>query len=158
MQDKHKERIFITSVAEKEIDLLGRHIDVLKTVRDHGPIGIIRLSQVTGQPQHIIRYSLRTLEHDGVSIRFVDLNEEENILVCDFVLFRISLPVEIPVAQCAPRQCCFTRSCDLDFGQVPVLTGVQGVVSDVRRAASSLSTSNWFWVTASRTFGSNSIS
>jgi predicted transcriptional regulator len=61
-----KEKTFITSVARKEIDLLSRHIDVLTTVRDHGPIGIIRLSQVTGQPQHIIRYSLRTLEKGGV--------------------------------------------------------------------------------------------
>jgi predicted transcriptional regulator len=66
LQEKHKDRTSITNVAEKEIDLLNRHIDVLKTVQDHGPIGIIRLSQVTGQPQHIIRYSLRTLEHDGV--------------------------------------------------------------------------------------------
>jgi predicted transcriptional regulator len=66
MQGKNKEKTFITSVAEKEIDLLSRHIDVLRTVRDHGPIGIIRLSQVTGQPQHMIRYSLRTLEHDGI--------------------------------------------------------------------------------------------
>ena len=66
MQEKHKDRAVITSVAEKEIDLLNRHIDVLKTVRDHGPIGIIKLSQMTGQPQHVIRYSLRTLEHDGV--------------------------------------------------------------------------------------------
>jgi len=66
MQEKHKERTVITSVAEKEIDLLSRHIDVLRTVQDHGPIGIIKLSQVTGQPQHVIRYSLRTLEHDGV--------------------------------------------------------------------------------------------
>lgn len=33
---------------------------------DHGPIGIIRLSQITGQPQHMIRYSLRTLEKDGI--------------------------------------------------------------------------------------------
>jgi predicted transcriptional regulator len=56
----------ITSVAEKEIGLLSRHLDVLKTVRDHGPIGIIRLSQMTGQPQHMIRYSLRTLEKDGI--------------------------------------------------------------------------------------------
>ena len=64
--EKIKEKTFITSVARKEIDLLSRHIDVLTTVRDHGPIGIIRLSQVTGQPQHIIRYSLRTLEKGGV--------------------------------------------------------------------------------------------
>jgi len=66
MQEKQRDKTAITSVAVKEIDLLMRHLDVLKTVRDHGPIGIIRLSQVTGQPQHVIRYSLRTLEHDGV--------------------------------------------------------------------------------------------
>jgi len=61
-----RERIVTSMVAEKELDLLSRHIDVLKTVMDHGPIGIIRLSQMTGQPQHVIRYSLRTLENDGV--------------------------------------------------------------------------------------------
>jgi predicted transcriptional regulator len=66
MGENDKEKEFITSVAQKEIDLLSRHIDVLTTVRDHGPIGIIRLSQVTGQPQHMIRYSLRTLEKGGV--------------------------------------------------------------------------------------------
>jgi predicted transcriptional regulator len=66
MPDKIRDKNSITNVAEKELDLLIRHIDVLKTVRDHGPIGIIRLSQITGQPQHVIRYSLRTLEHDGI--------------------------------------------------------------------------------------------
>lgn len=66
MSEKQRDKTSITNVAEKELDLLIRHIDVLKTVRDHGPIGIIRLSQVTGQPQHVIRYSLRTLEQDGI--------------------------------------------------------------------------------------------
>ena len=66
MVDKDKNRSTITSVAEKELDLLCRHVDVLKTVKEHGPIGIIRLSQMTGQPQHMIRYSLRTLEKDGI--------------------------------------------------------------------------------------------
>jgi predicted transcriptional regulator len=66
LTEKQREKNSITNVAEKELDLLIRHIDVLKTVRDHGPIGIIRLSQLTGQPQHVIRYSLRTLEHDGI--------------------------------------------------------------------------------------------
>ncbi|MEF8878775.1 MAG: hypothetical protein V5A64_00090 [Candidatus Thermoplasmatota archaeon] len=56
----------LTNVAEKEIDLLGRHVEVLKTVQKHGPIGIIRLSKMTDQPQHMIRYSLRKLENDGV--------------------------------------------------------------------------------------------
>ena len=59
-------RSSITNVAEKELDILCRHVNVLKTVKDHGPIGIIRLSQMTGQPQHMIRYSLRTLEKDGL--------------------------------------------------------------------------------------------
>ena len=66
MTEKQREKNSITNVAEKELDLLIRHIDVMKTVRDHGPIGIIRLSQLTRQPQHVIRYSLRTLENDGI--------------------------------------------------------------------------------------------
>jgi predicted transcriptional regulator len=55
----------ITDVALKELNLLGRHLDVFKVVKDKGPIGIIRLSKMTGQPQHMIRYSLRTLEKNG---------------------------------------------------------------------------------------------
>ena len=66
LEEKIKNRSSITDVAEKELGLLGRHLDVLKTVKDHGPVGIIRLSQMTGQPQHMIRYSLRTLEKDGI--------------------------------------------------------------------------------------------
>jgi predicted transcriptional regulator len=66
MQRYHKGRLMTSMVAEKEITLLSRHIDVLRGVMDHGPIGIIKLSQMTGQPQHVIRYSLRTLENDGV--------------------------------------------------------------------------------------------
>ena len=66
LEENTKSRSGITSVAEKELNLLSRHLDVLKTVKENGPIGIIKLSQVTGQPQHMIRYSLRTLEKDGV--------------------------------------------------------------------------------------------
>ena len=66
MTEKSENRSKITSVAEKELDLLGRHLEVLRTVKEHGPIGIIKLSQMTGQPQHMIRYSLRTLEKDGI--------------------------------------------------------------------------------------------
>jgi len=66
MIKKEEKNQGIASVAEKELGLLSRHINVLKTVQEHGPIGIIRLSQMTGEPQHMIRYSLRTLEKDGV--------------------------------------------------------------------------------------------
>ena len=68
MADETKNRSGITSVAEKEVNLLSRHLEVLNTVKEHGPIGIIKLSQMTGQPQHMIRYSLRTLEKDGIII------------------------------------------------------------------------------------------
>ena len=68
LEEKIKNKSSITNVAEKELDLLSRHLDVLKTVKEHGPVGIIRLSQMTGQPQHMIRYSLRTLEKDGIII------------------------------------------------------------------------------------------
>lgn len=66
MEEKNKDKSNITSVAEKELDLLSRHLQVMTTVKNHGPIGIIKLSQMTGQPQHMIRYSLRTLEKDGL--------------------------------------------------------------------------------------------
>ena len=66
MDEKIKNRSSITNVAQKELNLLNRHIEVLRTVKEHGPIGIIKLSQMTGQPQHMIRYSLRTLEKDGI--------------------------------------------------------------------------------------------
>ncbi len=66
MDEKNKNRSTITSVAEKELNLLSRHLQVMSTVKEHGPIGIIKLSKITGQPQHMIRYSLRTLEKDGI--------------------------------------------------------------------------------------------
>ena len=66
MEENEKNKTAITSVAEKELNLLSRHVDILKTVKEHGPIGIIKLSQMTGQPQHMVRYSLRTLEKDGI--------------------------------------------------------------------------------------------
>lgn len=66
MDEKSKDRAGITSVAEKELELLSRHLEVMATVKEHGPIGIIKLSQMTGQPQHMIRYSLRTLEKNGI--------------------------------------------------------------------------------------------
>ncbi len=66
MEEETKNKTAITSVAEKELNLLSRHMEVLKTVKENGPIGIIKLSKMTGEPQHTIRYSLRTLEKDGM--------------------------------------------------------------------------------------------
>jgi len=66
LKEETKNSTNITNVAEKELDLLSRHIEVLNNVKESGPVGIIKLSKMTGQPQHMIRYSLRTLEKDGL--------------------------------------------------------------------------------------------
>jgi predicted transcriptional regulator len=41
-------------------------INVLKTLKENQPMGIIKLSELTGYPQHMVRYSLRILEQDGL--------------------------------------------------------------------------------------------
>ncbi|MCP1714357.1 putative transcriptional regulator [Methanocalculus alkaliphilus] len=48
-----------------EIDLIRRHLMVARAVVAHEPIGIIKLSDVLGEPQHRVRYSLRVLEQMG---------------------------------------------------------------------------------------------
>jgi predicted transcriptional regulator len=50
----------------REIELLERHITVLDLVLKNGPVGIIKLSAMSGLPQHKVRYSLRVLEHKGL--------------------------------------------------------------------------------------------
>lgn len=49
-----------------ELELLKRHVIVLKKVMDSGPIGIMKLSLETGIPDHLVRYSLRVLEQQGL--------------------------------------------------------------------------------------------
>ena len=48
-----------------EIDLLERHLTVLNAVIVHGPIGIMKLTEVLHESQHRVRYSLRILEQTG---------------------------------------------------------------------------------------------
>lgn len=48
-----------------DIELLDRHIGVMKAVMEHEPIGIVKLSLLMDLPYHRIRYSLRILEHMG---------------------------------------------------------------------------------------------
>lgn len=61
-----KERCALTSVIENELEILKRHINVLKTLQQNQPMGIIKLSELTNYPQHMVRYSLRILEQDGL--------------------------------------------------------------------------------------------
>jgi predicted transcriptional regulator len=56
----------LTRRVRHELELLKRHIIVLKKVMESGPIGIMKLSLETGIPQHLVRYSLRLLEQQGL--------------------------------------------------------------------------------------------
>ena len=49
---------------EKEVDMLERHLEVLRMVIDNEPIGIVKMSNETGYPRHKVRYSLRVLEEE----------------------------------------------------------------------------------------------
>jgi predicted transcriptional regulator len=51
---------------EKEVDMLERHLQVLKMVIDSEPIGIVKMSNETGYPHHKVRYSLRVLEEENL--------------------------------------------------------------------------------------------
>jgi predicted transcriptional regulator len=59
-------RSILTSKIESEIELLERHVTMLKAIMEHEPIGIIRLSEQLNVPQHKVRYSLRILEQEGL--------------------------------------------------------------------------------------------
>jgi predicted transcriptional regulator len=49
-----------------EVELLKRHVSILKLVRENEPIGILKLSELSRIPQHRVRYSLRILEQKGI--------------------------------------------------------------------------------------------
>ena len=58
----------ITKWLENEVSLLERHVKMLKTIKENEPIGIIRLAELLGHPQHKVRYSLRILEQEGLIV------------------------------------------------------------------------------------------
>jgi predicted transcriptional regulator len=51
---------------EKEVDMLERHLEVLRMVIESEPIGIVKMSNETGYPHHKVRYSLRVLEEESL--------------------------------------------------------------------------------------------
>lgn len=67
MKNKENNHI-LTGMVESELELLQRHVNMLCVIKQHQPIGIIRLSDLMGYPQHKVRYSLRMLEKEGLLI------------------------------------------------------------------------------------------
>ena len=55
-----------TQRVQHELELLKRHLIILKKVIDSGPIGILKISIETNIPDHLVRYSLRVLEQQGL--------------------------------------------------------------------------------------------
>ena len=66
MVDGKRERFVLTNVIETELDILKRHVHVLNVLKKNEPAGIIKLSELTKHPQHMVRYSLRILEQEGL--------------------------------------------------------------------------------------------
>ena len=66
MEHKENAKCVLTSVIENELDILKRHIDILNVLQEQQPLGIIKLSEMTGYAQHMVRYSLRILEQEGL--------------------------------------------------------------------------------------------
>ncbi len=63
-REREKGMVTLTSVIESEVSILKRHVEILMLVIKYEPIGIIKLSEMTGYPQHMIRYSLHVLEQE----------------------------------------------------------------------------------------------
>jgi predicted transcriptional regulator len=49
---------------ENQVEKEQRDVRILRAIIEHGPVGIVRLSEETGLPEHKVRYSLRMLEED----------------------------------------------------------------------------------------------
>ncbi|WP_342764569.1 hypothetical protein ACKUB1_04765 [Methanospirillum stamsii] len=64
MHEEETESMMLEKIQE-DISLASRHIEVLRAVASHQPIGIIKLSELLTVPQHRVRYSLRVLESSG---------------------------------------------------------------------------------------------
>ncbi|UUX93653.1 hypothetical protein [Methanoplanus endosymbiosus] len=50
---------------QSEIELIGRHLEVILVVEKNQPIGIMKLSDILDIPMHRVRYSLKVLEQFG---------------------------------------------------------------------------------------------
>jgi predicted transcriptional regulator len=61
-----EERFLLTNVIETDLEILKRHIHVLKVLQENQPLSIIKLAKLTKYPKHMVRYSLRMLEQDGI--------------------------------------------------------------------------------------------
>jgi len=50
---------------QNQVEKEERDLRILRAVIGSGPVGIVKLAEETGLPEHKVRYSLRMLENDG---------------------------------------------------------------------------------------------
>ena len=66
-KNKNKqEKCVLTIMVKNNLDLVNRHITVLKALQRKQPMGITELSEIAGYPKYKIRYSLQVLEQEGL--------------------------------------------------------------------------------------------
>lgn len=51
---------------DNEVEMLDRHLLVLRLVIRNEPIGIVQMAEELSIPDHKVRYSLRVLEEEGL--------------------------------------------------------------------------------------------
>lgn len=56
----------LTEKVSEELEMLQRHLLILRQVVENEPIGILKLAEETRIPSHKVRYSLRVLEQEGL--------------------------------------------------------------------------------------------
>jgi len=56
----------LTEKVRGELEMLQRHLIILRRVVEEEPIGILKLAEETKMPSHKVRYSLRVLEQEGL--------------------------------------------------------------------------------------------
>lgn len=57
--------VLLTENIKRELALMRRHIGILRIIMKYEPIGILRLSKLTGISDQQVRYSMRILQQCG---------------------------------------------------------------------------------------------
>lgn len=65
-KDEQKKECVLTNMVKENLEIVNRHITVLKTLQRKQPTGIAELSKLSGYPRHKVRYSLKILEQEGL--------------------------------------------------------------------------------------------
>lgn len=74
-----------------DVERLTRHLTIIEALLREQPAGIIKISQMTGLPEHKVRYSLRVLERGGI----ITPSREGAILTPEFVSNREKVADEL---------------------------------------------------------------